>query len=138
MGSTAVPNLAAKPTVDIQVTVVDLEDEAVYRPGIEALGIPLRSRDSMHRYFRPPPGKPRVVQIHVCSVGSAWERDHLLFRDYLRTHPDARDDYGALKMALAVEYRDDRPAYTDAKTEFIIGALDQARTWAGRTGWSVV
>jgi GrpB-like predicted nucleotidyltransferase (UPF0157 family) len=137
VGSTAVPGLAAKPIIDIQISVDDIADESSYRPGIESLGIALRSRDPAHLYFRPPLGEPRVVQIHVCVAGSVWETDHLLFRDYLRVHPDARDAYGSLKLALASRFRDDRLAYTDAKTDFILDTLDRARIWAESTRWSV-
>ena len=137
VGSTAVPGLAAKPVIDVQVVVADLEAEAAYVPAIESLGLALRSRDALHRYFRPPPPKNRDVQVHVCARGSAWERDHLLFRDYLRAHEDAATAYGRLKTSLARRHRDDRLAYTDAKTEFILDALEVAATWASRVGWTL-
>ncbi len=127
VGSTAVPGLAAKPILDIQVTVVDLEDEGAYVPAIDRAGVALRSRDAAHRYFRPAPGRPRDVQIHVCAAGGDWERDHLDFRDYLRSNDEARDAYGNLKKALAVQYPDDRLAYTEAKTAFVTDALCRAR-----------
>ena len=137
VGSTAVPELAAKPIVDIQVSVVDVEDEAAYVPDIEACGMRLRLREPGHRYFRPPADRPRDVQLHVCGAGSGWERDHLLFRDYLRAHPAVRDAYAELKRELAERYPDDRLAYTDAKSAFILDALEAADEWAIRTGWTV-
>lgn len=87
VGSTAVPGLDAKPVIDIQVSVDDLGNEPRYVPDIEATGVQLQARDDAHRYFRPPRGEPRAVQVHVCPDRSAWERDHLLFRDYLRRMP---------------------------------------------------
>jgi GrpB-like predicted nucleotidyltransferase (UPF0157 family) len=126
VGSTAVPGLAAKPVVDVQVSVPDVEGEAAYAAAIEALGVPLRFREPGHRYFRPPAGEPRAVQIHVCEAGSDWEREHLLFRDLLRADPELREAYGRLKLELAEHYRDDRLAYTDAKTSFILDALEGA------------
>lgn len=137
VGSTAVPGLAAKPIVDIQISVLDIDDEAVYVPGIESAGVPLRSRDPQHRYFRPPPDQPRTVHIHVCRAGGEWEEDHLLFRDYLRSRPGTRDSYGALKTRLAAEYRDDRLAYTNAKAAFISDVVAEARAWAATAGWRV-
>jgi GrpB protein len=59
VGSTSVPGLAAKAIVDIQVSVADLSDEPRYVPQLEAAGVHLRSRDELHRYFRPPAGQPR-------------------------------------------------------------------------------
>jgi GrpB-like predicted nucleotidyltransferase (UPF0157 family) len=78
-----------------------------------------------------------VVQIHVCSPGGRQERVHLLFRDYLREHSEVAAAYGRLKQRLAQAYGADRLAYTDAKTDFILSALDDAGGWAERTGWSV-
>jgi GrpB-like predicted nucleotidyltransferase (UPF0157 family) len=100
VGSTAVPDLSAKPVVDIQVSVADPELEGAYVPMIESLGVQFRSRDRQHRYFRPFSGRPREVHVHVCAMRSDWERNHLLFRDYLRASPAARDDYQAPKSRL--------------------------------------
>ena len=137
VGSTAVPGLAAKPIVDIQISVRDVEREAAYVPAIERAGVALRAREPGHRYFRPAGDRPRDVQIHVCDAGSTWERDHLLFRDYLRATPAARDAYGQLKIELADRYPDDRLAYTDAKSAFILDTLDAANAWATRVGWTL-
>jgi GrpB-like predicted nucleotidyltransferase (UPF0157 family) len=131
VGSTAVPGLAAKPIVDVQVSVADLTDEAAYVPQLRDVGLQLRSRDALHRYFRPFPGMAREVHVHVCDVGSDWEADHLVFRDHLRTHADARARYEQAKRDAAARWSDDRLAYTDAKTEIILRILDEARAGGG-------
>ena len=136
IGSTAVEGLAAKPVVDIMVCVPDVEDEASFLPAIEGLGVPLRSRETAHRYFRPAPPDPREVQIHVWQAGSPEERVHLLFRDYLRAHPAARDAYAAMKAEAARLYRSDRIAYNEAKTGHILDAIEAAERWAVATGWA--
>jgi GrpB-like predicted nucleotidyltransferase (UPF0157 family) len=136
VGSTAVPGLAAKPVIDVQVSVPDVEDQAAYKDAIENLGFELRWVSTGHRYFRPPPELPRLTQIHVCTTGSQWERVHLLFRDYLRTHPETRRAYKELKWQLATEYRYDRIAYTDAKGPFIEQTLTAAEEWAKQSGWT--
>ena len=138
VGSTSVPGLAAKPIIDVQVRVLDMTNEAVYAPAIEALGVALRSRDSEHRYFRPAGDRPRDVQIHVCDSGSDWARAHLLFRDYLRTHPDAARAYAAMKRDAAARFPRDRIAYNEAKTNFILDQVEQAERWAEETGWRVI
>jgi GrpB-like predicted nucleotidyltransferase (UPF0157 family) len=135
VGSTAVPGLPAKPVVDIQVSVTDVEDESAYVAAIESTGMRLRSREPGHRYFRPPPGIDRVVQIHVCAVGSDWERVHILFPAYLRANPARAAAYARLKRDLAAAFPDDRIGYTDAKGPFIEETLVMAATWAARTGW---
>jgi GrpB-like predicted nucleotidyltransferase (UPF0157 family) len=135
IGSTAVPGLAAKPVIDIQVSVPDVEDEDAYRDAIQGCGFVLRYREQGHRYFRPPPGLPRDYQLHVCTVGSKWERDHLLFRDFLRTHSDAARRYESVKSDVAGHHRTDRIAYTDAKGPLIAELLASAEVWAKETGW---
>ncbi len=137
VGSTAVPGLAAKPVIDIQVSVREVEDEAAYVPAISSTGVALRSREPDHRYFRPPLDQPRMVQIHVCAAGGMWERDHVLFRDFLRARRDVAAAYGALKVDLAERYREDRLAYNEAKTGFVLDSLETARRWAEQTGWSI-
>jgi GrpB-like predicted nucleotidyltransferase (UPF0157 family) len=67
----------------------------------------------------------------VCQAGSEWEREHLLFRDYLRSHDDARDAYARVKQEAAQVWSDDRIAYTEAKTAIILDLLDAAEIWAG-------
>ena len=136
VGSTSVPGIAAKPIIDIQVSVPDLSDEPAYVRAIESIGVELRSRelDLGHVYFR---NTPRTIQVHVCQIGSRWERVHLLFRDYLRAHHDAARDYVSLKRAAADAYRNDRLAYTEAKGPFIESALAKAEIWAADTGWHV-
>ena len=130
VGSTSVSGLPAKSIVDIQISVLDLDDEPRYVPEIEQAGVQLRSRDSLHRYFRPFPGQPRDVHIHVCAHGSTWEREHLLFRDYLRTHPGARDRYATAKREAAAFWADDGWAFTDAKGRVILSILDDAEDWS--------
>jgi GrpB-like predicted nucleotidyltransferase (UPF0157 family) len=137
VGSTAVPGLAAKPIVDIQVSVEAMDEEERYVPALEGLGLQLRSRDDLHRYFRPPRELPRDVQVHVCNVESDWERDHLLFRDYLRAHEAAREAYTAAKREALERWSDDRLAYTEAKTDVILTVLEAAEMWAAEIGWSV-
>ncbi|MCP3974734.1 MAG: GrpB family protein [bacterium] len=130
VGSTAVPGLAAKSVIDISVGVPDVEAEETYRGAIESCGVPLRSVDEGHRYFRPAWPDPRVVQIHVVDLGSEWQRHHVLLRDYLRAHPDGAAAYEALKTEVAHAYRDDRLAYNAAKTDFILDHLEIAEEWA--------
>ena len=137
IGSTAVPGTWSKATVDIQVSVPDVDDEGAYREAIVAAGWPLRLREPGHRLFRPLPPAPRAVHIHVCGSGSPWERDHLLFRDYLRAHPAAARAYEAVKRELAARPGIRRTEYTEAKTPFIRATLEDANRWAEETGWTV-
>ena len=122
--------------MDIQVSVADLGGEPRYVPPLQAIGLVLRSRDELHRYFRPPAGKPREVHVHVCAAGSQWERDHLLFRDYLRADPAACQRYAEAKRANIRLWSDDGWAYTEAKTGVVLDIMDQAAEWARLTNWA--
>jgi GrpB-like predicted nucleotidyltransferase (UPF0157 family) len=124
VGSTAVPGLIAKPVIDLLVSVPELADERTYRPALESLGLVLRAREPDHLFFRPPAAHPRTVHVHVCATGSAWEREHLAFRDQLRARADIAAAYAELKVRLAVEFRSERAAYTDGKAAFIRSVLD--------------
>ena len=136
VGSTSVPGLAAKPTIDIQISVEHLDDEDAYAPTLVKLGLVLRSRDDLHRFFRPPRDRVRDVHVHVCQAGGAWEREHLLFRDHLRTHAEARTQYAAAKQDAVARWGNDRIAYGEAKSDVILDQLGAAERWAAQTGWS--
>jgi GrpB-like predicted nucleotidyltransferase (UPF0157 family) len=138
IGSTSVPGLAAKPVVDIQISVVDFEPIDAYRVPLDRLGYIYRpdNTDRTKRYFREPPGQRRT-HIHVRRTGSFGEQVALLFRDFMRGHAAVAAQYAELKCALAQQYGtpEQRHAYTEAKGPFIWQAIAQADAWAQRTGW---
>lgn len=136
IGSTSVPGLAAKPVIDIQISVVSLEPLDPFRVPLERLGYVYRAAnpDLTKRYFREPPGSART-HIHVRRTGSWGEQFALLFRDYVRTYPEVARRYADLKRELAVRYRDDRHGYVDAKGPFIWATMRDANDWAQTTGW---
>jgi GrpB-like predicted nucleotidyltransferase (UPF0157 family) len=137
VGSTSVPGLPAKSIIDVQVSVADITYESAYVPRLEGTaGVQLRSRDSLHRYFRPSADRARDVHVHVCKAGSDWERDHLLFRDYLRLHDEDARRYAEAKREALRHWADDGWAYTDAKTDVILDILESAKAWAMTEGWA--
>ncbi len=97
----------------------------------------VRAVPSQSAPTRPFPGQPRNVHVHICDLGGAWEREHPLFRDYVRAHPAARDDYAEAKLAALRTWADDRWAYTEAKTGIILDILDAAEQWAAATSWTL-
>jgi GrpB-like predicted nucleotidyltransferase (UPF0157 family) len=124
VGSTAVPGLAAKPVIDIMVGVKSLDDTPIFVKRLEAIGyeyVPeLERQMPQRRYFRKLRQGRRTHQIHLVERSDAafWDR-HILFRDYLRRHPLVAVEYARLKHELSGRFRDDRIAYTEAKTAFI-------------------
>ncbi|MFC6161242.1 GrpB family protein [Kribbella jiaozuonensis] len=136
IGSTAVPGLAAKPIIDIQISVSSLEPVEPFRMPLEALGYVYRpdNPERTKRYFREPPGTPRT-HIHVRKLGSFSQQFPLLLRDYLRTHPEELPPYETLKRSLAAQHPDDRTAYTNAKLPWFWQTIQRADTWSQATGW---
>jgi GrpB-like predicted nucleotidyltransferase (UPF0157 family) len=136
IGSTSVPDLDAKPIVDVQISVKSFTPENAYRIPLDTLGYFLRedNTDRTERYFREKPGGKRT-HIHITKVGSWSEQTILLFRDYLRTHPTDAKRYAKLKYKLAEKYRDDRLGYTNAKTSFVWNILKKVAQWSKDMGW---
>ena len=133
-GSTSVPGLAAKPIIDIQVSVARLEPMDAYRVPLSQLSyvhVPPRD-DAFCPFFHRPAAWPHTHHIHVVTAGGAEERATLAFRDYLREHPDVARTYESLKRRLAPQHSAadfaSRQAYADAKTEFVSRVTDQALT----------
>jgi GrpB-like predicted nucleotidyltransferase (UPF0157 family)/GNAT superfamily N-acetyltransferase len=124
-GSTAVPGLAAKPIIDIQVSVVSLLPLSVYRDRLEAAGyVHVPSEDDARcPFFHRPHEWPHTHHVHVVEAGGNEERRTLVFRDYLRDHPVAVRRYEALKHSLAERFggadAESRESYARAKSEFV-------------------
>lgn len=136
IGSTAVPGLAAKPIIDVQISVASLEPVDFFRAPLQSCGFVWRTEnpERTKRYFRERPGDSRT-HIHVRRAGSFSEQFALLFRDYLRAHPDAVAEYGARKRELASHLAIDRHTYTDDKAPIVWRIIQLADEWAQRTGW---
>jgi GrpB-like predicted nucleotidyltransferase (UPF0157 family) len=120
VGSTAVPGLAAKPWIDIQVEVTDLAQPDCFHQPLLALGYTHHPDLDDHEFY-----DMRPYHVHVCQAGGEWARRHVAFRDLLRSDPAARAEYQAEKIRLAQQL-DDVHAYTDAKTP-IIRSLEARR-----------
>ena len=125
VGSTAVPGLAAKPIIDVDIVIAG-------RAALPAVIARLAERGYRHEgdlgitdreAFRPPPGMVRH-HPYVCLEGSQPLRDHLVFRDYLRTHPLAAAAYARLKRDILARGILDADSYGRAKAEFIDGVMD--------------
>jgi GrpB-like predicted nucleotidyltransferase (UPF0157 family) len=121
VGSTAVPGLAAKPVIDVQVSVASFEPLDDFRAPLERIGFVYRADDEPeHRFFGLTDAEGvRRVNLHVCESGGEWERRHVTFRDALRNDPDLRARYEAEKRRVAALHPDDTLAYAEAKTPWI-------------------
>jgi GrpB-like predicted nucleotidyltransferase (UPF0157 family) len=136
VGSTAVRDLAAKPVIDIQISVPALEPPEPYAAPLKELGYGnwRDVHEPDHRFCR---DDPRRHHLHLVIAGSAMESDRLLFRDFLAEHREVRRSYAEIKAAAALAFGHDRDRYSDAKNEFIGPVMDAARAWARATDWDL-
>ena len=130
IGSTSVPGLAAKPIIDMLLTVGDVADEASYVPPLESIGFVLRVREPGHRMLRTP---ARDVHLHVYEPDRVEVQNCLDLRDWLRLDGHDRELYGATKRRLAQRRWSDLDHYADAKTDVVLEILDRARAWRAGT-----
>jgi GrpB-like predicted nucleotidyltransferase (UPF0157 family) len=124
-GSTAVPGLAAKPVIDIQISVAPLHPIDPYIRALVALGyVHVPDPDDAVCPFLHRPGEwPHTHHVHLVEAGGLEERRTLAFRDYLRDDAGARHEYEQLKRRLAAAHSAadaaSREAYADAKSAFV-------------------
>jgi GrpB-like predicted nucleotidyltransferase (UPF0157 family) len=132
IGSTAVPGLAAKPILDLQLSVADIGQQTRYVGPLERLGHLLLAAPQSpdQHFFALPPGRPRTHHLHVCEAGSHNELRHLAVRDFLRAHDREAAAYAALKGELVARHPQDRLSYIAGKEEYIAALEARALTWA--------
>jgi GrpB-like predicted nucleotidyltransferase (UPF0157 family) len=149
IGSTAIPGMAAKDVIDLQVSVADLEgaarafdaplaEEGFVRGPYECDHVPAGSGDDpalwVKRFWSRRGHDGGDVNLHARVAGSPNERLALLFRDWLRAHPAAVAAYTAFKAALA-EAVGDLGTYTDVKDSVVDVVVAAAEPWAAASGW---
>jgi GrpB-like predicted nucleotidyltransferase (UPF0157 family) len=147
IGSTAVPGLAAKDRIDIQVTVRDLElaiDAALQGAGYHRVEwiaqdhLPLGYVGPASEWIKwtfVPSGDRRATNVHVRLSGRANQRYALLFRDYLRAFPAATQAYELVKIVLAKHHSADREAYYEVKDPVCDIIIQAAELWAAQINW---
>jgi GrpB-like predicted nucleotidyltransferase (UPF0157 family) len=131
VGSTAVPGLAAKPTIDLVVRLAAPDDLPAAIERLAGLGYAHEGDFGIvgREAFATPPGYGvHDHHLYVCAPDWGGYDDQVVFRDYLRANPDAAGAYAALKRSLAERHRDNRTAYTDGKAAFVRRVLERARS----------
>lgn len=124
-GSTAVPELEAKPIIDIQVSVKQLQPIHAYARPLSTLGYVHMPHvdDAVCPFFHRPRKWPHTHHVHVVQSGGQEERRTLAFRDFLRDHREVAREYVVLKKQLAALVNEadpsSRESYANAKSEFI-------------------
>ena len=135
IGSTSVPGLIAKPTIDILLEIPTDADIPSLTAALISAGYICNTQPNnpaphlmFMKGYTPQGFRGQAVHLHVRFPGD-W--NELYFRDYLRSHPETAKSYGKLKQNLQLRYEHDRDAYTEAKTDFIQEATRLARKEMG-------
>ena len=126
IGSTSVPGLPAKSVIDVDLIVADSSDEDAYIPELEAAGYVLRIREPDWYEHRCLVGDDPRVNLHVFSRDCDEHLRHIIFRDWLRDHPEDRDRYAAEKRRIAQQNLTFMAEYADQKTAVIVDVLRRA------------
>ncbi|MCD4685340.1 MAG: GrpB family protein [Anaerolineae bacterium] len=126
IGSTSVPGLRAKPIIDILVAVETFAPVEEYGERLGPVGYQYFPHgDEGERLFFWK-GIPRTHHLHIVEYATWEHQRHIIFRDYLRAHPDIARRYTQVKEELATAFKHDRPAYTRGKTAFIKAIMERA------------
>ncbi|MFP7230648.1 GNAT family N-acetyltransferase [Bacillus subtilis] len=130
IGSTSIPNMAAKPIIDMLVEVRSIEAVSQYDTKMKSIGYTPKGENGIagRRYFQKG-GNKRTHHVHMYEKGNRAIERHLLFRDYLRAHPAIAKEYAVLKKRLAAQYPDSINHYIQGKDDWIKTAEEKAKRW---------
>ncbi|OIS93666.1 GrpB family protein [Brucella cytisi] len=139
-GSTAVPNLKAKPIIDMMAPIASLPIDHLLSHRLTEAGYIAVDAGFFKRAFfrRPSNGVDPAFHLHLVVAPSWPMKNELLLRDWLIAKPDLARAYEILKLELAHQFPDDMPRYTSGKTRFLRAAVNDARASIGlepETNW---
>lgn len=128
VGSTAIPNLSAKPIIDIAIGASFKEDVFDIAKTLEESGYDILDSFDKKGEVLARKGSPenRTHYIHIQIIGSEYWNEFMYFKRYLLDNPDAVKEYENLKCNLSEKYKDERKKYTAEKNEFISSILEKA------------
>ncbi|QGH35669.1 GrpB family protein [Gracilibacillus salitolerans] len=129
IGSTSIKGLAAKPIIDILVGVQNLDKVDQFVNPLKEIEYEYVPKPDFkdRKFFRKGEWGKGTSHLHICEYDSSEWIEKLLFRDYLRLHPEAAQEYEVLKKSLACEYKYDRQTYTKKKEPFIKNIVEKAK-----------
>lgn len=119
VGSTSIPNILAKPILDIVIGVEDLSASDAMQPAMAGIGYDYPRDVGIPADLIYGKGTPRTHLVHVVVLNSSQWHQYIVFRDTLCAHPSIAAAYEKLKRELAQMYGDDRAKYTEAKGDFV-------------------
>lgn len=128
IGSTSVPGLCAKPKLDIDAVLLSNEARIDATERLKSSGYVFHGDPyGADRWTFTRDETPYGTRLYLSLPGNPAHHDRILFRDYLRAHPEAVENYAALKRRLTLEANGDWDHYTGGKSDFVADVLRQAR-----------
>jgi GrpB-like predicted nucleotidyltransferase (UPF0157 family) len=136
VGSTSIPGIVAKPTLDLMPIVRRLGELDARRPQVESLGYIWRGEFGIpgRRYCIREEQRRRLFHVHCHQEGHSGIARTLVFRDYLRAHPDEARIYEEQKRIAAAAHPNDTLAYSRAKSGWITACIERATEWVKHAG----
>ena len=131
IGSTAIPNISAKPIIDILVEVHDIENIDDFNEEMIKLGYQPKGEFGIpgRRFFIKGNDSTRTHHVHIFQTGDPKVERHLSFRDYMIAHPEEAQAYSRLKEELAQKSPEDIESYIEGKDGFIKEMNRKAQAW---------
>ena len=131
IGSASIPNMDAKPMIDILMEVRQIERVDAYNEKMRQLGYLPQGEGGIagRRFFIKGCEDHRTHHVHIYAAGHPEIERHLAFRDYLRVHPQQAEAYSALKHGLAQRFPHDIDGCIAGKQPFIQWIIEQAYLW---------
>lgn len=126
IGSTSIPGLLGKPIIDIEVMIPSYREHTEFTHHLAKLGYRYDSSSTERHFYRKGFPSTHHLSIAFADRGGFWSRQ-ILFRDYLRNHPEARDEYAKLKLSNVKKDPSGKGSYISNKTEFVENILRQER-----------
>ena len=127
IGSTSIPGMLAKPEIDILIGVTKIDSVSLWIKELGELGYPYYQRfeeiEPQRRYFRKSDGIIPLIHVHVYEETDKKYTERIVFRDYLRTHPEVAADYIKHKEMIIEKLGNDRPTYSDAKSIYVVDTM---------------
>ncbi|CAM4031000.1 GrpB family protein [Mesobacillus zeae] len=129
IGSTAIPNINAKPIIDIMVEVANISKVDKFNDKMEQLGYDAHGEYgiSNRRFFSK--GNNRTHHVHIFEQGNDEIARHITFRDYLIAHPKEAQKYSQLKQSLAEKFPTNIEKYIEGKNDYIKSIDNKAEKW---------
>lgn len=121
VGSTSITDCPAKPVIDVAIGIPDLVYGEQLVPLLVSQGYIYKGDDGIpgRHYFKKVYNGLTTHHIHMSPIGTVIWNNHILFRDYMLTHPNELEEYISLKKKLAIIFPEDRDSYSKAKSSFI-------------------